>query len=174
MTGLINGDTGWIRSNHDTRYGRWEIRSRSFNTGTTGGTYHPLHLIWPTSENWPEDGEYDFLENFNPDDTCAGHWIHYPHNEGVAVQQEGGWCATPNVKLNDWHNYAFEWTPTHIAGFIDGVEVYRYSGGANSIRKNIQDMPLGSYTMQLDNFTGNGGLRPASFEVDWYRFYPLP
>jgi hypothetical protein len=32
-------------------------------------------------------------------------------------------------------------------------------------------MPSGHLNIQLDNFTGAGGLRPAVFEVDWVRVY---
>lgn len=169
QTGESNGDTGWLASKLDQRYGKWEARVRSNGEGA-GNTYHPLLIIWPQSNRWPQDGEYDFWENRAPDGSCAGHFIHYPHPSNVAVQQEGGWCETPGVNLNEWHNVAIEWTPSHIAGFIDGREVYRYSGGANSVRGNIQDMPSGHLTIQLDNFHGSG-MQPATYDVDWVRIY---
>ncbi|MET0136280.1 MAG: discoidin domain-containing protein, partial [Kibdelosporangium sp.] len=43
MRGEANGDTGWLEQELNRRYGRWEIRSRSRNIGTSGGLYHALH-----------------------------------------------------------------------------------------------------------------------------------
>ncbi len=171
MTGQSNGDTGWLRQNHDQQYGRWETRSRSRNTGPTGATYHVLHLLWPQSERWPQDGEYDWVEYFDPDAKCLVVFIHYPH-PNLPVQQE--YREKCPVDMTQWHTFAIEWTPNHIKGFVDGVEWYSMSGGAGpGGRRNIQTMPSGHLNIQLDNFTGAGGLRPAVFEVDWSRVYRL-
>jgi hypothetical protein len=167
MTGEANGDTGWIRQTLDRQYGRWEIRSRSRNTGSSGGLYHPLHLIWPESGDRFQDGEYDWVEYSNPDAQCLTAFLHYPDSPSDQKERADR-CP---VDMTQWHNFAFEWTAQALVGYVDGVEWFRYSGGANADRGNIQAMPLGNLTIQLDNFTGDGGLRPAVFEVDWVRFY---
>jgi hypothetical protein len=82
----------------DQQYGRWEVRCRSFvNATSNGNDYHPVLIIWPTSGNWPEDGEYDFLENGTPGAQTAESYIHYPHPANVSVQQEhftkSGWTC---------------------------------------------------------------------------------
>lgn len=174
MTGEVDGDTGWLASRTNRQYGRWEIRVRSFNDAASNGRqYHPLLLIWPQSGLWPQDGEYDFLENSAPGMACAEAFLHYPHDAGIPTQQQ--WVRESNcgAPLSDWHNLAFEWTSTHIAGFIDGVEWFRYSGGANEQRECIQCMPSGHATIQLDNFFGTD-LTPATYEVEWYRQYAAP
>jgi beta-glucanase (GH16 family) len=172
LYGDANGDTGWIRQRLDTRYGRWEIRSRSRNLAADGGLYHPIHLIWPSSERWPDDGEYDFLEYSDPDARCATAFIHYPHPSGPVQQERAEKC---DVDMTQWHNFGMEWTPDYVAGFVDGVEWFKFSGGAGvDGRSNIQDMPSGALTIQLDNYTGSNGNREAEFLVDWVRFYPLP
>lgn len=171
VRGDANGNTGWVRQNLRTKYGRWEIRSRSRNTGSSGGLYHPLHLIWPTTEKWPLDGEYDWVEYADPDTKTLSAFLHYPH-PSLPVEQESP--KKPGVDMTQWHNLAFEWAPTGLTGYVDGEQWFHYAGGANSKRRNIQDMPEGYLTIQLDNFTGNGGLRPAVFEVEWVRFYPIP
>ena len=170
MTGEANGDTGWLKHRLDRQYGRWEIRSRSRNTGASGGRYHPLHLIWPTSERWPQDGEYDWVEYTDPDAQCLSAFLHYPHPSNAGVQQE--YRERCPVDMRQWHNFAFEWTASALVGYVDGVEWFRVSGGGGpNGRQNIQTMPSGHLNIQLDNFTGASGLRPAVFEVDWVRVY---
>ncbi|MEV5965913.1 glycoside hydrolase family 16 protein [Kribbella sp. NPDC051952] len=170
MVGEANGDSGWLASKTGRQYGRWEARVRSVNTGRANGReYHPLLIIWPDSDRWPQDGEYDYLENSTPGEDCAGAFLHYPHNPGPVQQEhaEETNCGTP---LSDWHNIAFEWTADHVAGFVDGREWFRFSGGASGSRQCIQCMPSGHQAIQLDNFFGDN-LTPATYEVDWYREY---
>lgn len=172
QTGLFDGDSGWVASRTNQQYGRWEARVRSRPTGpNTGRQYHPLLIIWPQSDRWPEDGEYDFLENNAPGEPCAESYIHYPHDPGPVQQiftREKN-CGAP---LSVWHNVAFEWTPDHVRGYIDGRQWFSYSGGARPGRRAIQAMPSGHLTIQLDNFYG-GFMQPATYEVDWVHIYPL-
>jgi Glycosyl hydrolases family 16 len=172
MTGKNNGDTGWLRQKKKVKYGRWEIRSRSRNAGSSGALYHPLHLIWPSPDVWPENGELDFVEYTDPDAKQATAWLHYPHKKGIAIQQAGPFPK--NCDMTQWHNFAFEWNSTGVRAWIDGDFWYevRDGGGPNG-RKNIQDMPMGALTIQLDNFSKYGPWRPAVFEVQWVRFYPV-
>ncbi|MBN9758981.1 glycoside hydrolase, family 16 [Pseudonocardia sp. Ae406_Ps2] len=172
QAGLRNGDSAWISSKFNQQYGRWEARVRSEGTGPNNGRqYHPLLIIWPQSDRWPQDGEYDFLENGAPGERCAEAFIHYPHGRG-AVQQEHAKERNCGAPLSEWHNVAIEWTPDHVKGFIDGKEWFSFSDGARSGRSNIQAMPSGHLTIQLDNFFG-GNMQPATYEVDWVRIYSL-
>lgn len=166
LHGYPGGDTGWCRQKLPTRYGRWEIRLRSRNLASSGNPYHVLALIWPTSERWPEDGEYDWVEYMNPDSAKLSAFLHYPHNPG-AVQQE--YAETP-AQMGEWQNIAFEWTATGLVGYLNGQQWFRYAGGATSTRRNIQDMPEGYLTFQLDNFYGTG-MREAVMDVAWVRFW---
>jgi hypothetical protein len=169
MTGEAGGDTGWLAQELDRQYGRWEMRARSYNVGTTGGNYHPVFLIWPTSEHWPADGEYDWLENSIPGDSCAGAFLHYPHPSLPVQQEPASKCP---VDLSQWHNFAFEWTAQYLKGYIDGVEWFSFADGQGPAgRSCIQCMPSGHFIIQLDNFTGSSGLKPAKIEVDWVRVY---
>jgi beta-glucanase (GH16 family) len=167
LTALPNGDAGWIRQRMPTRYGRWELRARC-RTTSPGVPWHVLALIWPTIENWPRSGELDFLEIENPGQDFFRAYLHYPHPPGP-VQQEI--VTVPGIRPGEWHNYGFEWTPEHVAGFIDGKQVYRFSGGAGpSGRSAIQAMPEGALTLQLDHFGSNSA---CTYELDFVRFYPL-
>ena len=143
------------------------------SSGSSGGaSYHPVAIVWPDSDRWPEDGEFDFMENSRPGDDHAEAFLHYPHSASVSVQQEH--ATKSGVDLSQWHNFGFEWTSTGISGFLDGVQWFSYAGGAISgTRQNIQDMPSGHLTLQLDNFNGASGNQPATMEVDWVRVYTL-
>ncbi len=171
LRGDANGDTGWLRQNLPVKQGRWEICCRSRNTGSSGGLYHPLFLIWPTSERWPQDGELDLLEYEDPNAKAAKAYLHYPHNPGPVQQIP---FKKDGVDMTQWHVFSFEWTRSHVRSWIDGEEWYSASGGKNSTRRDIQDMPEGRATIQLDNFTGDGGLRPAVFEFQYVNFYAVP
>lgn len=168
MDGLANGDSAGMASRFDQQYGRWECRARSFNTGTSGAEYSPVLLIWPESDSRKSDGEYDFSEPGSPGSTELTAFMHFP---GDGDQQRE--FNKTGVNLADWHNFALEWTPSYLKGYLDGVEWFNTSGGANSSRDNIQDMPAGHVCIQLDNFNGDSGNRPARFEVDWSRVYTL-
>lgn len=138
---------------------------------TVGSDYHPVAIIWPTSENF-DDGEYDLMENGRPGDGHAEAFLHYPRPAGAALQQEHP--TKDGVDLSAWHNFAFEKTPDGITGYLDGVQWFHYAGGAIAgQRKDIQAMPSGHLTLQLDNFTGASGLIPAKMEVDWVNVYSL-
>lgn len=173
QTGEANGDSGWVGSKFGQQYGRWEARVRSEPKGGEKGdkeenAYHPLLILWPDSDQWPEDGEYDYLENTAPGEDCAQSYIHYPHNADADTQQEFG--EKCGVDLTKWHNVAIEWTADHVKGFIDGEEWFSYSGGENDIRKCIQCAPSMHQTIQLDNFAGDG-MQEATYEVDWVHAY---
>ncbi|MFH8533831.1 chondroitinase-B domain-containing protein [Streptomyces tendae] len=169
MRGEANGDTGWIRQERDAQYGRWEIRSRSRNTGSDGELYHVLHLIWPTEGNRLENGEYDWVENSDPESSCLTAFLHYPKSPSDKKEHR----EVCSVDMTQWHNFAFEWTPDALVGYVDGEEWFRESGGADADRGDIQTMPSGHLNIQLDNFTGDSGLRPAVLEVDWVRTYDI-
>ena len=173
QTGLANGDTGWLASTHGTRYGRWEVRIRTVQTGDGAVPYHPVLIVWPDSEDWPADGEYDFLENSSPGEQCAEAFLHYPHPD-LPVQQEFARETDCGAPLSEWHTVAFEWTPEHVRGFVDGEQFFSFSGGEGPGRRAaIQAMPSGHLTIQLDDYDDAGrGLAPARTEVDWVRIYP--
>lgn len=169
ITGQAGGSTGGMEHIFDQQYGKWEVRSRSYPTAASNGNdYHPVKIIWPESGQWPEDGEYDFSENSKPGDNKYQAYIHFPHDADVSVQQRQFTAIGKDLTL--WHNFAIEWTANYIRGFFDGDQIFETSGGANEDRRDIQTMPSGHLTIQLDNFDGTDQT-PAKFEIDWVRIY---
>ena len=54
----------------------------------------------------------------------------------------------------DFHTYAFEWTPNYIAWFIDDVEVYRQTGAFISDFQHPQKLMMNIWPPVYDGWTG--------------------
>jgi Glycosyl hydrolases family 16 len=153
-TGTPDGKTGYLSAKVGRKYGRTEIRMRI--TGT--GLFHPNMLKWtddPDGHPWPSGGELDFPE-FNQGETHVNAYIHHPTQSGT-VQDI---YTSPTMDPTQWHNYAFEWTPTAITGWIDGVQMFRDTDPAAQPPVSMHQ------TIQLDNFRGTSGMGSAVMEVD--------
>lgn len=173
ISGTPDGDAGAISHSFGQQYGRWEVRAR-VGVNSSGNPYHAVLIIWPDSNVWPQDGEYDFFEVTLDDLNTLESWTHYPHEVGDTQQI---FNSKSSVDLTEWHNYAIEWTGDHIKLFVDGVQWGdTMSGGARSspppARENIQDMPSGHLTIQVDNFYGSN-MQDAYMDIEWVRVYDL-
>lgn len=172
IEGTANGSTGGMAHTFDQQYGRWECRARmgAFNPGSSGESYHGVLIVWPESEQWPQDGEYDWLEIEDVEQTNVAGYLHYPTPS--EVEQEG--VTGPAVDLSEWHNYAFEWVEGALRGYVDGVEWFDLDGAQTaSTGRRLDSMPSGHLTVQLDNFTGASGLQPGYMDIEWARVYDL-
>jgi hypothetical protein len=155
-TGTPDGKTGYLSAKKGRTYFRTEIRMRI--TGV--GKFHPNMLEWPDSGAWPSGGELDFPE-FNQGDTKVNAYIHHPTQSGV-VQDI---YTSPTMDPTQFHNYALEWTPTAITGWIDGVQMFRDTNPAAQPPASMHQ------TIQLDNPVGTSGMGDAVEEVDYVHSY---
>jgi hypothetical protein len=157
-TGEANGNTGWVASKLNQKYGKWEMRMRLSAPVGNGHPYHPVLLLWPESEKWPQGGEYDYAETDIGDHGVEA-FIHHPAD--TVVQDH---YSSPQLDLAQWHTYAIAWTPTAITGYIDGVQWF------SDTNSNAQ-APGGMHaTIQLDNSNG-GDMMPATMDVDWFHVW---
>ncbi|GAB3701380.1 family 16 glycosylhydrolase [Mariniluteicoccus flavus] len=120
-------------------------------------------ITWPDSDVWPDDAEYDFMET-DLGSAGMGAFMHYGDGSAEGAHYE----YRTSVGITEWHNYAFEWAPTHLAGFIDGVEWFRCT------EANAQAPGPMHGTVQLDNFFGDDILNEGYLELDWYRVWDWP
>jgi beta-glucanase (GH16 family) len=147
------------------QYGRWEVRART----QVGNGYSAVILLWPDAEDFPRGGEIDFMEQPKGDRTETHFVLHY----GKDNSQTG---VTVPGDFTQWHTYAAEWTPDHVAGFIDGQEIFRTTD-----RAQIPPRPMHLAIQQDVGPFGNGWVQeldhttPAEvkLEVDWVRIYGL-
>jgi beta-glucanase (GH16 family) len=73
--------------------------------------------------------------------------------------------AAKSIDTTHWHNYAVDWQPEEITGYIDGIEWFRST--------NVAHQPPGSMhqTIQLDWFPDGTTLKKSWMEIDWVRVY---
>lgn len=137
----------------------------------TAEGYHPLLRVWPDDGTvWPRGGDYTLLDNHRPADTAAVAHLHYPSLDGNDTAIDPAPFPTD---LSQWHNLAFEWTPTGLRSWIDGQPWYGpLSGGATAARKALQDMTVGRGGVWLDAANADN-MAASTFEIDWYRVYDL-
>lgn len=147
------------------QYGRWEVRAKT----NKGSGYGDVMLLWPDAEDWPEGGEINFMEVPKGDRAESHVIVHY----GEDNSQVG---KTITGDFTQWHNYATEWTPDHVAGFIDGKEVFRTTD-----RDVVPPRPM-HLAMQQDIGPYGDDWIPAlderspetlDFQIDWVRIYGL-
>ena len=138
------------------KYGRWEVRA----AGSGDNEYHMVSILWPDSENWPCDGEIDYAET-------SGGWknIKFFHHYSCDNKQTS---ASNSLDVSQFHNYAVDWSPNGIIGYVDGVQWFRDTDPAHQ--------PPGSMhqTLQLDWFPDSTANGTAEMRVDWVRVYAAP
>ncbi|GAA4536333.1 glycoside hydrolase family 16 protein [Pseudonocardia xishanensis] len=155
ITGTPDGTTGGMAWNPGREYGRWEARVRS---PAGDPDYHAVLLLWPDAENWPVGGEVDFMEISDASRQNVEMFLHY----GADNSQVQG---DVDIDATEWHTWAVEWTPDHLAAFVDGEEWWR--------TEDTGILPPGPMhlTIQLDNF--GGPQQETRMQVDWVREYDV-
>ena len=113
---------GELRTVESVRYGRFEVRMKSAaGSGIVSSFFTYRDFTSGGAENWNEiDWEYLGLY----DDKVQTNYITQYHWDHV------GMISVNFNPHEDFHVYAFEWTPDYLAFFIDDVLVRYDAGGA--------------------------------------------
>lgn len=156
-----NLDTCGMAHQRVQTHGRWEARVKS-----TGSGWMSLFIIWPDPGNWPANGEYDWREHA-AGAACYTGFLHYPGHTPKVQEQLPNNCAGGGT--SQWHNVAFEWSTTRMAGWIDGNPWYEFNCASV---EDLCRMPAGHLTFQNDN-QGSASGNSAVTEVDWVRGWDL-
>lgn len=165
ITGDAAGTSGGMAFRRDEYGYRVEVRSRTYSINPNGGgrLYHPVWILWPQSNQWPEGAEYDWFET-DCDSGKFGLFMHLPNH--TPYRQDH---YEESLDIQNWHNYACEWNPRArtLKTWIDGRLVYNGQG-------RVAEAPGPMHvTFQLDNFFGNN-MKPARFDAQWVRIYARP
>ncbi len=158
VSGDAAGTTGGMSAKFaQQKYGRWEVRMK---TSDRDPKYHPVAILWPNrgsgATNCPE---IDFAEG-STDTTTMKFFLHYKCG-GSDFQT----YSKTKVDSTQWHNYAVEWTPAGITGFIDGVKTFSDTNPAHQPTVGMHQ------TLQLDWFPDGSATKPSQMHVDWVRVY---
>jgi hypothetical protein len=160
ITGLPDGTTGGMSHRDRGRtYGRWEARMR---VDARDPKYHPVLILWPDQGRVSANNcaEMDYSES-TTDTSRARFFLHYSCSGAQAT-------ASQSIDMTQWHDYAIEWTPTHIIGYLDGQEWFRDEDAAQ-----VPDDPA-HQTIQLDWFPDGTATTESWMQVDWVRLYAAP
>jgi hypothetical protein len=158
ITGDPQGNTAGMAWGDGQKYGRWEGRVKA---PVGDRSYNALLLLWPDAENWPVGGEVDFMEMSDHTRQYTDVFLHY----GRSNSQLHG---EVKIDASEWHNWAVEWTPDHIAAFVDGKQWFH-----TGKKETLPPGPM-HLCIQLDWFPKSGAaVQTSHMYVDWVRQYSL-
>jgi len=155
---------GELRTIQTYRYGRIEARIKAaVGDGIVNSLFTYNDYISGGAENWNEI-DIEFLGNqpnvvqFN---TITANQVHHVYVQSLAFQP-----------ADEFHTYAFEWTPTYVAWFVDGVEVHRQTGAHINSLDKYQKIMMNIWPPNYPDWVGI--LDPANLSVyayyDWIRY----
>jgi glycosyl hydrolase family 16 len=150
VTGLPNGDTAGMNTEHTQTYGLWEARVK---LPADAVDYHSVMILMIGA------CEIDWMEDMDAAGREVDGFLHTPGGEGH---------GHVTMEDNDWHNWAIEWTAEHMRLYLDG-EMWHESTMGGDI-----DCPVeaGEMTIQLDWFPSDEGeTGTAELQVDWVNIY---
>jgi hypothetical protein len=156
MTGTPDGTTAGMSAKFaNQKYGRWEVRA----AGSGDNEYHMVSILWPDSGNWPCDGEVDYAET-------TGGWnvIKFFHHYGCSNLQTS---QSKPLDVTQFHNYAVDWSPNGIVGYVDGVKWFEDNNPAHQPPGPMHQ------TLQLDWFPDSTANGAGEMRVDWVRVYAV-
>jgi len=160
--------SGGIGDRFHQAYGRWKIRFRA----DPGRGYAAVVLLWPSDENWPDEGEIDLAEVFDSTRQSAAEFLHYGHDN----HQTG---HRIKADFTRWHVITVDWLPSHITFWLDGHKQRTVVRQANP-RKNL--VPSTPFRLGLQNDQGCSGYchrdkttpKYVIMHVDWVKIYAVP
>lgn len=111
--GNVSGGLCWCKGVGSQTYGMWQVRAR-FEAGVG---YGQALILWPTSDNWPDEGELDFVETPHADRRDAALTVHW----GADNQIDYRWV---DGDFTQWHTYTVIWKPGLVQMLIDDHVYY--------------------------------------------------
>ncbi len=157
----------------------WEYRSRV----DQGAGFGPAGLIWPDSNKWPDDGEWDMHEipkanrlqilvnhHWSPGLDSSGKPIH--SQTGASVPKPG---LLEGIDGANWHIYRVEWLTTRVSYFIDGVKILEITDPSkietgSKMHWCIQ-LDMGLPGMNWIDVVNSSTPSLVRLQVDWIRQY---
>ncbi len=152
-----------LRTLESYTYGRFEVRYRAVQASGALASFFTFHDNISSTKDWNEIdieimGRYTDEVQFNT--ITAGQTSHvYPQ-----------WVSFNPA--TDFHTYAFEWTPSYVAWFIDGNEVLRQTGAHIATLNKPQKIMMNIWPPAYSNWAGkwNPAVLPLFAYYDWVSY----
>jgi len=143
-------------------YGRFEVRYKApAGSGMLASffSYHEIESLL----DWNEI-DFEILGRYDHDIqmTTIG--------PGRSTRSSHQWV--PFNTHDEFHEYAFEWTPAYIAWFVDGVEIYRQHGDHIADFNRPQKIMMNIWPPNAENWAGawNEAILPVFAYYDYIRY----
>ncbi|MEO8231357.1 MAG: malectin domain-containing carbohydrate-binding protein [Ignavibacteriota bacterium] len=145
-------------------YGRFEVRMKSAYRDGMLASFFTYYDGGGGIENWNEiDIEImgRYFDNVQFNTITPNQTNHVGHQPMLTSPHQ------------DYHTYAFEWTPDYVTWFIDGVEVLKQTGAHIQTLTRAQKIMMNVWNPLFENWAGllNPESLPAFAYYDWVSYY---
>jgi outer membrane protein OmpA-like peptidoglycan-associated protein len=147
---------GICRCQESDVYGAFFVRSKQTGAGPTG-----VDLLWPTSNTWPPEIDFNETVGVTTGTTATIIW-------GDAGGQRQQTQVSLNIDMTQWHTWGVIWTPTSILYTVDGTV-----WGQFDVPSEIPTVPMNLHiqTQTWCVFNYACPTSPESTLVDWVAEY---
>lgn len=146
-----------------TTYGKYLVR---FRMDKANGVKYAL-LLWPTSGQWPMDGEIDFAEDGGGSRKSTAGTLHWGTTASHQQLQRNA-----KADFSKWHTVGVEWTPGKVVFTLDG-KPYGTIKNSNAPTKpmNLALQTEAGSCGQWMTCTDSTTPSTTTLEVDWVAVY---
>jgi Glycosyl hydrolases family 16 len=190
-TGTIGAMGVWsgeFRTKYNNyRYGYYEARFKAptANAKALAGTAADNNIAGDylstlfvfRSPKWQEWNEIDIELEPNHNYELAGNCVNALGATGYPAGNAAAFVTTTGLptgfKIRDTHTYAFEWTPTKVVYYVDGVMSRTFTGAANvPIPPKSAKIMMNLWVFSGGAFgDGSSNTFPFQSEYEYFRFY---
>ena len=142
-------------------YGRFEARIRF----APGEGVVSSFFLWKDGSSDAGSTSWNELDYEKINSTCK-----LQTNIWTGKSTQSAMINTPTFNIcNDYHTYAFEWTPDYISWLIDGMEIRKVTGAmVNDYTQNASKGMSMHFNVWAGNSTFGGTLNPSTLPVQQF------
>tara|TARA_B100000287_G_scaffold424382_1_gene468918 strand:+ start:3779 stop:4864 length:1086 start_codon:yes stop_codon:yes gene_type:complete len=159
---------GELRTRQDYRYGRFEVRMQSAQGDGVVSSFFTYRDYWAEglsgAQHWNEI-DYEWLGNH--DDKVQTNLI---------IQNQWDLPDLVDIDMNphnDFHTYAFEWTPDYVAWFLDGEMIRWVDNFYTDSLYHFQQIMMNIWQPTAESWVGefDPDILPVYAFYDWVKYY---
>jgi hypothetical protein len=176
--------SGQVRSRYDNyRYGRYEVKYGApvanpgqEATDDMSGNFLSSMFVYraPRNVQW---AEINFELSPWHHDQVSGNLVSATGAVGYPGGNASPFSSTPGgaYAITQEHVYAFNWTPTRIEWFLDGVSIHQFDGSGPAPIPSVSAKIMMDLWVFSGNTFGDGvnNKFPFTASYDYFRFYKL-